>query len=544
MKYIPRLVFFLLPARDSAAAAPTLLTEPPPAMARLNEVIKFTAKDGYHFNIEAPQRCGTTDAFDLSSASVKCQFSAGGTQDVNLKLCADKQSMCLFEDFKIEVEGASGAAKEDELKSAVSEPPLQGFLQNDTSRALRLAKEGSKLIFADFFTRWCPFCRLMEDTVLNRPAFMEASGNMVRISLDGDTPQAREWLTRFRPAGYPTYIVMDAEMREIGRMSGNTSPEAFAAWLKKHEKWKDLPIADAKAKTALLDEAGKLRVAKVYTEEKNWAEALKLLAGMHTRAAEYLAADCRVKSAAASEAKAGLPALYRENIARFDGSDGQPAVIGVVEWITALHKLEPAAANLWLDDADALAGRLIKSPETAAEGYTAEDIYITLGEALNETGMEDKAKEMFSKAADGYAVLAANAGRPEASKGLRMSQAGNLANAGRYEDAAKVYGALVMGFPNEYPFHRSLSSVLFKMKKYPEALSEASLAAGLAYGDIRLEILYLKAKIEAEMKNRAAALKTLEGAIASIELPGDSKLKTHRIYAKLKDYRKEVEALK
>jgi tetratricopeptide (TPR) repeat protein len=544
MKYIPLLVLFLLPARVSAADAPKLLTEPPPKTVKFNEVVKFTAKDSYHFNIEAPQKCGATEAFDLSSASVKCQFSSGGTQAVSLKLCADKQSMCLFEEFTIEVKGAHGAAKAAVRDPAASEPPLPGFLQNDTARALRLAGEGGKLIFADFFTRWCPFCRLMEDTVLNRPAFMEASGNMVRVSLDGDTPQAREWLTRFRPAGYPTYIVMDAGMREIGRMSGNTSVEAFAAWLKEQENWKTLPIADAKAKAAALDEGGKLRVAKVYIEEKNRTEALKLLAGIKTREAEYLAADCRLESAAASAEKAGLPALYRENIARFDGSDGQPAVMGVVGWITALHKLEPAAAGPWLGDAGALAGRLIRSPEATAEGYTAEDIYITLGEALDKAEMKDKAKEMFSKAADGYAALAAKAGRPEAAKGLRMSQAGNLANAGRYEDAAAVYGELAGAFPGEYPFHRSLSSMLFKMKKYPEALREASLAAGLAYGDIRLEILYSKAKIETEMKNRAAALKTLDGAIASIELPGDPQLKTHRVYAKLKDYRKEVEALK
>ncbi len=216
----------------------------------------------------------------------------------------------------------------------------------------------------------------------------------------------------------------------------------------------------------------------------------------------------------------------------------------MIEWIAALHKLQPAAAGPWLDDPAALAGRLISSPDVKTEGYVAEDIYVIFGSALAEAEMKDKAKEMFSKAADGYAALAAKAARPEEAKGLRMSQAGNLANAGRYEDAASVYAALAGAFPGEYPFHRSLASVLFKMKKYPEALREASLAAGLAYGDVRLEILYSKAKIEAEMKNRAAALKTLDGAIAAIELPGDPKLKTHRIYAKLRDYRKEVEALK
>ncbi|HOW89018.1 MAG TPA: thioredoxin family protein [Elusimicrobiales bacterium] len=542
MRYLPFFLILLAPA--SAADAGSLLAEPPPGSVKLNEVVRFSAKAGYHFNVEAPQKCGAGAALEVSSGTVKCQFSMAGVQAVSLKLCAEKQTMCLFEEFTVKVRGRRGAVNAAAQVTESQAPPLPGFLQNDMPAALRRARAEGRLVFADIFTKWCPYCRLMEDTVLTHPDFISASSGMVRVSIDGDAPQAREWLTRFRPSGFPTYIVMDAGMREIGRMSGNAGPEAFSAWLREQERWKGLPIADAKERASSLDEAGRLRVAKVYMSEKEWAKARSLLSGIASLEAEHLDASCSLELAASSTDTSRLAGLYRDAIARFDGSDGRPAVPGVVDWITALNRLDAGAAKPWLEGAGTLAERLVSSKEAASGGYTAEDIYAALGDALDGAGMKERAAEMYSKAAAGYGARAENAGRAEAAKGLRMSQAGNLAAAGRYGDAAAVYGELAAAFPGEYPFHRSLASMLFRMKKYPEALREASLAAGLAYGDIRLDILYLKARIEAEMRDRTAALKTLDDAIASADLPGDAQLKTHRVYAKLKDYRKEVAAQK
>ena len=80
-------------------------------------------------------------------------------------------------------------------------------------------------------------------------------------------------------------------------------------------------------------------------------------------------------------------------------------------------------------------------------------------------GLKDRAGEMFAKASDGYAALAAKADGPGAAKGLRMFQAYALRAAGNYDAAAGVYDELVRSFPEEYPFHRSLASTLFRMKK-------------------------------------------------------------------------------
>lgn len=544
MKFITFLTAVLLSVRVSAAEqapAPSYLTEPPPKTAKLNEVIKFKPKEGYHFNLEAPQECGAGEAFEVSTSSLKCQFTAGGEQFVSLKICEDKETVCLFEDFKVLVEGPAAAGPAAGTGLSEEEPALPGFLLNMPEAALGQAKREHKLLLVDFFGKWCPFCRIMEDTVLTQPAFLEASRNMVRVSLDVDKPAAREWLTRFRPAGYPTYLVADAELREIGRSFGG-GLESFNAWLKEQETWKAQPIADARAKAASLDEAGKLRVAQAYMDEKSWDKARELLAGLKTRTALYLDAVARIKGAE-DKKDAGLPALYREMIGRFDGSDGTEAEGSVMDWIAALHNLEPAAAKLYLDDLEAYIGRLKTSKEAAREGYAGPDIFVGLAEAMDGAGLPEKARAFYIRAAGAYAELAEKAA-PGAAKGLRMGQARYLSRVKLYDKAAAVYGDLVKKFPGEYAFHRSYAGLLSELKKYPEALREASLASDLSYGNIHLDIALMKAQIEMKQKNKAAALKTLDDAIASVELPADSKLGTHGSYRRLKEYRKEVEVSK
>jgi len=248
---------------------------------------------------------------------------------------------------------------------------------------------------------------------------------MVRVSLDVDKPAAREWLTRFRPAGYPTYLVADAELREIGRSFGG-GLESFNAWLKEQETWKAQPIADARAKAASLDEAGKLRVAQAYMDEKSWDKARELLAGLKTRTGLYLDAVARIKEAE-DKKDAGLPALYREMIGRFDGSDGTEAEGSVMDWIAALHKLEPAAAKPYLDDLETYIGRLKTSKEAAREGYTGPDIFVGLAEAMDEAGLPEKARAFYIRAVGAYAELAEKAD-PGSAKGLRMGQARSLSN--------------------------------------------------------------------------------------------------------------------
>lgn len=514
------------------ADEPSLLAEPPRLTAALNETAKYAARDGYHFNVEAPQECGDAEAFDVSRKNLKCKFGAAGAIAVSLKLCDDKGVACMFEDFTVLVEGAAkeraGAAA-----AAPQDEGLEGFLLNDPAGALAQAKKEHKLLFIDFFGRWCPPCRVMEDTVLTQAAFLGATQDMVRVSLDCDRPAGREWKALFKPGGYPTYLIADADLNEIGRWTGSGNLSAFTAWVKDQERWKDQPIEKALA-AAALDEAGKLRVAKWYLGREKWTEARGALAGLTTRAAACLDAQARAREEVSTDTVKRTE-LYRGFIDRFDGHDGLAAEVSALYWTAELHKLDPAAAKPYLAGLDALIGRLKNSRDAADEGYDYTDILYQAAEVMADAGLESLSKDLYGRAAQAYADLAQKAAGPKLAKGLRLTQARCLTGAKRYEEAAAVYGALSAQFPEEYAFHRSYAGALLTLKKYPEALKEAVLAARLSYGEIHYSIVILKAKIELAAKDRDAALKTLNDALAELGPAADA-----RSSRDLRDYLRKV----
>ncbi|PIU20389.1 MAG: hypothetical protein COT18_02530, partial [Elusimicrobia bacterium CG08_land_8_20_14_0_20_59_10] len=291
------------------------------------------------------------------------------------------------------------------------------------------------------------------------------------------------------------------------------------AWVKDQERWKDVPMAQAGAGAAKLSTDGKMRVARQYLALRQWKEAGALLAGMDTRAAAYLAAQARAGVEESTDT-AKLAALYSGLIDRFDGRDGKPAEVAVLDWILALHKADAAAALPYINGLPALLERLERSPDAAAEGYAKVDILYQAATDMGEAGQDVLATGLFYRAAKLYGEMADKAARPELAKGLRLSQGRCLAGARRYSEAEAVYAGLAEKFPGEYAFHRSYAGILFKLKKYPDALREASLSEKLSYGPIHAQIVMFKARIQLEMKDRSAAMGTLRDAIAAAEVRG------------------------
>ncbi len=522
------------PLKAAPAAGTSLLTAAPPKAASMNEVVEFRTKAGYHFNLEAPQECGASEAFEVSKPSLKCKFAAAGEQAVSLKICDDGGTACMFEDFTVLVRGEAERPAAKTAKAA-KDTGLDGFLLNDPAAALAQAKKEHKLLFIDFFGRWCPPCRVMEDTVLTHPAFLEATREMVRISLDVDRPEVREWRSLFKPGGYPTYLIADPELNEIGRWSGSGNLQAFNSWIAEQVRWKDQPIEKVKADAAGLDEAGRLRVAKNYMAAEKWAEARKALAGIGTRTAAYLDAQAQI-SGAESTATAKMLPLYMGFIDRFDGHDGLPAEGAVLDWIAALHKLDPEAAKPYISGLDELIGRLNNSKDALQEGYEPTDVLFQAATDMDEAGLADLSNGLYIRAAGAYGEQADKAEKPELAKGLRLSQARCFMGAKLYKEAAGIYYGLVKRFPEEYAFHRSYAGALLQLKNYPEALREADLAVNLSYGDIHSSAVILKARIELAQKNKAGALKTIRDALAKLEATKDSSPAASRgLKAYLKD---------
>ncbi len=98
-------------------------------------------------------------------------------------------------------------------------------------KALAQAKAEKKLVLMDFTgSDWCPVCIVMDKQVLSTKEFKDYAGkNLVLLELDfpDAKPQTddlrkqnEELREKYSQDGFPTFIVTDADGKELGRQVG------------------------------------------------------------------------------------------------------------------------------------------------------------------------------------------------------------------------------------------------------------------------------------------------------------------------------------
>jgi thiol-disulfide isomerase/thioredoxin len=116
--------------------------------------------------------------------------------------------------------------------------------RNDLPGALQLARSENKLVLVDFTgSDWCGWCIKFDHDVLSTENFAIYAGQrleLVKLDFPRHTPQVDD-LKRANAAlagqfgvdGYPTYVLLDANGRELGRQVGyrEGGPDAFISEL-------------------------------------------------------------------------------------------------------------------------------------------------------------------------------------------------------------------------------------------------------------------------------------------------------------------------
>jgi thioredoxin-related protein len=130
------------------------------------------------------------------------------------------------------------------LPASSAATQTDGQWGTDLPTALNQARSQNKLVFLDFTgSDWCPWCIKFTDEVLATPQFAAyAQNKLVLVKLDfphniaqsDDLKRANQELhDRYNVNGFPTYILLDASGKELGRQVGYRSggPDAFIAEL-------------------------------------------------------------------------------------------------------------------------------------------------------------------------------------------------------------------------------------------------------------------------------------------------------------------------
>lgn len=538
------LFLLLLAVLAAPAAAGTSLLASRPASALVDEVIELHPAAGDHFNVEAPQTCGGEKALEVLPRRLRCQLRKPGISTVLVTVCDDALTFCRQESFDVKV---TGVAKKVRKASPVEAAPKggkrapEGFIDNEPARARALARREGRLLFIDFYAIWCPPCNQLEEEAYPDPAFQAAAADFVRVGLDADAASSFDWKNHFKVGGYPTLIVADANLNELGRVVGSRSGPALAKFLNDVKAYKDEPVEKA---AALVAKGGpqatplrRLRVAHWHVERGEFDAVESLLDGIDDPYArrELLLAR-RERARLQDDAPAHLAAT-KALIADF------PHDPAFADWVDDLGSTDKAAAAALLPAVRESVALWSTNPALGDSEYAPADLLYEEADLVGEVGSTEEAKGLWSKTADAYAAealksplkvpRAANFGRGDA-----------LLKAGRKAEAKALYESLVKAYPEEFTFNYEYASELSDEGDAAGAYPYAVKAAATAYGDNWLRAMRLKGDLELRLGRADEAAKTVDEALAQIVPPKSPQVRTYRYVAALRDLRDKIGAAK
>lgn len=90
------------------------------------------------------------------------------------------------------------------------------------------AKKENKLVFVDCYTQWCGPCKMMaRDIFPNAKVGKYMNERFVNLKIDMEAAYAQGLAKDWQVAGYPTFIIFNADGKEVGRFMGGSDADGF-----------------------------------------------------------------------------------------------------------------------------------------------------------------------------------------------------------------------------------------------------------------------------------------------------------------------------
>lgn len=533
------LILSLLAVAAPAAENAQLLLETPDS-AIVNEVIELKPAKGHHFNAEAPNKCAGERAWEVLPRRFRCRVAKPGVAPVLASVCDDANTYCKQARFEVTVTGATKAARPAPNLAAPKggHTGPAGFTNDPAAAAARAKKEG-KLMFIHFFGIWCPPCNELEEHAYPTPEFRAAAADYVLVALDADAPVSFDWKARFKVGGYPTLVVADAWLREIGRVVGTRSGAGLAKFLAETASLKNRPVeaaaqAVAKDSAAPAPAAERLRVARWRAERAEFDEVEALLAGRTDPASRRVLLDARDERARRTGDSAARADAARLRLREF------PDSADVASWAMLVASVDPKEALALRQAVRSSVEVWTASPSLGDTWYSVGDLLSLEADFIETVVSSEAARPLWLKAAAAHEARAATSSLGVAARGANFLRADALRRAGDNDGAAGLLASLVKAYPGEFSFHNEYAYTLKEMGRYAEAYPAAVRAVETGYGDNWLRAVKIKAELELKLGRPKDAARTVDEALAETVLPATTDVRSYRYVTALRGLRAEI----
>jgi len=385
---------------------------------------------------------------------------------------------------------------------------------------LAQARERRAPVLIDYSAPWCYSCYYMKRNVLTGPEWAKAERETVVVELDADSPVGAHYMAAWSVKAMPTYLLFDADGKELGRILGEQTRADFYRWLNA-AIGRGNPLDSLKA--AVVDGSRKSvaaarEVLRAYHARYDAAGGLAWKATLAAPAQEALARDERAsawiarlrlqQAAVAKDAAACLGAagpvfaadLGCERPYELDKvlacSEGR----GEAER-GALLRSQAKPMQALLDQ------RVLAKPRCADERsvvLVTADLYAALGDAGAEKGALDRAIDDLKKRV---------AGDLKKDRNLSDNLRAYLERARRTEELDAMLVRLIAAYPDDYVYAGRYARNLAARGKHAEALPYFEQAAGKAYGVNKLRNAESHARSLQALSRNAEARRVLAEAL-------------------------------
>jgi len=103
------------------------------------------------------------------------------------------------------------------------------WFQGTYEAALSKAAEEDRLVFIDFWTDWCVWCKRLDADVFSQDTVAQAMSEIVCVSMDAESEAGAPVAKRFNVKAFPTLVLLNSDGSVRDMIAGYLPPEEFIA---------------------------------------------------------------------------------------------------------------------------------------------------------------------------------------------------------------------------------------------------------------------------------------------------------------------------